>query len=164
MLCFTNSIEWLKRGLPHVHILLWLKDKLRLNQIDNIIIAEIPDFNSDKELHYIIVKNMMHGPCSPNVNIEYNDFKIESSEGGLFFLDAPGGTGKTFLLNLLSAQIQKDKKVAIAVASSGIAATLLDDGRTAHSVLQLLLNFAHEETPVCNITKNSEPCRNVSAL
>ncbi|GBN18473.1 hypothetical protein AVEN_125403-1 [Araneus ventricosus] len=90
--------------------------------------------------------------------------EIECVDGGLFFLDASGGTGKTFLFNVLSAQTQKDKKVAIAVASSGIAATLLDDGRTPHSVLQLPLNIAHEETPVCNITKNSERCRNVSAL
>ncbi|GFX05057.1 ATP-dependent DNA helicase [Trichonephila clavipes] len=27
--------------------------------------------------------------------------KIDSGNGGLFFFDAPGGTGKTFLLNLL---------------------------------------------------------------
>ncbi|GBM37039.1 hypothetical protein AVEN_129972-1 [Araneus ventricosus] len=52
--------------------------------------------------------------------------QVESGEGGSYFLDAPGGTGKTFILNLLLAQIRKDKKVAIAVASSGIAATLLD--------------------------------------
>ncbi|XP_046141612.1 uncharacterized protein LOC114882103 [Osmia bicornis bicornis] len=82
--------------------------------------------------------------------------KIESGDGGLFFLDAPGGTGKTFLLNLLLAQIRKDKGVAVAVASSGIAATLLNGGRTAHSVLKLPLNLAHEEMPVCNISKNSE--------
>nr|XP_053602892.1 uncharacterized protein LOC128670900 [Plodia interpunctella] len=82
--------------------------------------------------------------------------KIENGVGGLFFLDAPGGTGKTFLLNLLLAQIRKDKGVAIAVASSGIAATLLSGGRTAHSVLKLPLNLAHEEMPVCNISKNSE--------
>ncbi|GBO33218.1 hypothetical protein AVEN_153320-1 [Araneus ventricosus] len=85
--------------------------------------------------------------------------QVESGEGGLFFLDAPGGTGKTFLLNLLLAQIRKDKKVAIAVASSGIAATLLDGGRTAHSVLKLPLNLAHEGTPICNFPKNSERCR-----
>ncbi|XP_049308846.1 uncharacterized protein LOC125777685 [Bactrocera dorsalis] len=30
--------------------------------------------------------------------------KIEDGEGGLLFLDAPGGTGKTFLLNLLLAK------------------------------------------------------------
>ncbi|XP_037871618.1 uncharacterized protein LOC119629558 [Bombyx mori] len=82
--------------------------------------------------------------------------KIEDGEGGLLFLDAPGGTGKTFLLNLLLAQIRKDKGIAVVVASSGIAATLLNGGRTAHSVLKLPLNLAHEEMPVCNISKNSE--------
>ncbi|GBN30928.1 hypothetical protein AVEN_183436-1 [Araneus ventricosus] len=104
---------------------------------------------------------IVHGWKSALRNVHKN---IECGEGGLFFMDASGGTGKTFLFNLLSAQTQKDKKVAIAVPSSGIAATLLDDGRTPHSVLQLPLNIAHEETPVCNITKNSERCRNVSAL
>ncbi|XP_046972349.1 ATP-dependent DNA helicase pif1-like [Vanessa cardui] len=54
------------------------------------------------------------------------------------------------------AQIRKDKGVAVAVASSGIAATLLSGGRTAHSVLKLPLNLAHEEMPVCNISKSSE--------
>ncbi|XP_046965797.1 uncharacterized protein LOC124534146 [Vanessa cardui] len=82
--------------------------------------------------------------------------KVSSGRGGLFFLDAPGGTGKTYILNLLLAQIRKDKGVAVAVASSGIAATLLSGGRTAHSVLKLPLNLAHEEMPVCNISKSSE--------
>ncbi|GBN53093.1 hypothetical protein AVEN_215644-1 [Araneus ventricosus] len=36
--------------------------------------------------------------------------QVESGEGGLFFLDTPGGTGKNFLLNLLLSQIRKDKK------------------------------------------------------
>ncbi|GBO33219.1 hypothetical protein AVEN_153321-1, partial [Araneus ventricosus] len=66
VLCFMYSVEWQKRGRPHIHILLWLKDKLKPNQIDNIISAEIPDPSSDKELHDIIVKNMMHGPCGPH--------------------------------------------------------------------------------------------------
>ncbi|GBL90190.1 hypothetical protein AVEN_130314-1 [Araneus ventricosus] len=54
--------------------------------------------------------------------------QVQSGESGLYFLNAPGGTVKTFLLKLLFAQIRKDKKVAIAVASLGIAATLLDAG------------------------------------
>lgn len=44
--------------------------------------------------------------------------------GGIFFLDAPGGTGKSFLLNLLLAKIRHRQMIAIAVASSGIASTL----------------------------------------
>lgn len=61
--CFMYSIEWQKRGLPHVHILLWLKEKLRPSQIDDIISAEIPDANIDKKLHDTVVKSMIHGPC-----------------------------------------------------------------------------------------------------
>lgn len=80
---------------------------------------------------------------------------VESGNGALFFLDAPGGTGKTFLLNLLLAYVRKDKNIAVVVASSGIAATLLTGGRTAHSVLKLPLNLAQEESPICNFSKNS---------
>ncbi|GFY20158.1 ATP-dependent DNA helicase [Trichonephila clavipes] len=53
------------------------------------------------------------------------------------------------------AKIRKDRNVALAVASSGIAATLLSGGRVAHSVFKLPLNLASEETPTCNISKNS---------
>lgn len=66
VLCFMYSIEWQKRGLPHVHILIWLKDKLRPDRIDNVIRAEIPDPSSDQALHEIIIKNMIHGPCGPD--------------------------------------------------------------------------------------------------
>ncbi|CAG5058230.1 unnamed protein product [Parnassius apollo] len=40
--------------------------------------------------------------------------QIESGNGALFFLDAAGGTGKTFLLNLLLAQVRKDKNISVA--------------------------------------------------
>ncbi|GBM59733.1 hypothetical protein AVEN_40655-1 [Araneus ventricosus] len=41
----------------------------------------------------------------------------------------------------------------LAVASSGIASTLLDDGRTAHLALQLPLNLAESENLIHNISK-----------
>ncbi|KAG8235757.1 hypothetical protein J437_LFUL015378 [Ladona fulva] len=73
---------------------------------------------------------------------------ISCERGGIFFLDAPGGTGKTFLINLLLAEIRRNNKIANAVASSGIASSLLDSGRTAHSTLQLPINLAQTETPI----------------
>jgi hypothetical protein len=75
--------------------------------------------------------------------------------GGLYFLDAPGGTGKTFVLNLLLARVRMQKCVSLAVASSGIAATLLAGGRTAHSSFKLPLDMATNENPTCNITRSS---------
>ncbi|KAI8115014.1 ATP-dependent DNA helicase pif1 [Lucilia cuprina] len=80
--------------------------------------------------------------------------QIDRDNGGIFFLDAPGGTGKTFLLNLL-LKIRKDSNIAIAVASSGIAATLLSGGRTAHLVFKLPVKLEQAESATCNISKNS---------
>ncbi|CAK1594946.1 unnamed protein product [Parnassius mnemosyne] len=67
--CFMYSIEWQKRGLPHAHILIWLKEKLRPSQIDDIISAEIPDPEQDKEFYDTIVRNMIHGPCGARNSI-----------------------------------------------------------------------------------------------
>ncbi|XP_071652985.1 uncharacterized protein [Temnothorax longispinosus] len=80
---------------------------------------------------------------------------VESGAGQVFFLDAPGGTGKTFLINLLLARVRSDRGIALAVASSGIAATLLEGGRTAHAAFKLPLNLIHAKTPLCNISKQS---------
>ncbi|XP_069968843.1 uncharacterized protein [Bactrocera oleae] len=82
--------------------------------------------------------------------------KVTNDEtGGIYFLDAPGGTGKTFLISLILATIRSQNKIALALASSGIAATLLEGGLTAHSALKLPLNMQSNETPTCNVSKNS---------
>ena len=57
---------------------------------------------------------------------------IERDEGGLYTFDAPGGSGKTFLSNIILAYIRMNGKIAIATAMSGIAATLLTMGSTFH--------------------------------
>ena len=49
------------------------------------------------------------------------------------FVDAPGGTGKTYTFNTILTAVRSERRVALAVAFSGIAATLLDGGRTFHS-------------------------------
>ncbi|XP_073029440.1 uncharacterized protein [Primulina eburnea] len=58
---------------------------------------------------------------------------IMQNQSKLFFIDGPGGTGKTFLYRSMLAHLRKTGKIIIAVATSGIAATLLQGGRTAHS-------------------------------
>lgn len=61
--CLLYTIEWQKRGLPHAHILVWLKDRIRPEEIDQIISAKIPDPLIDQELFDIVTKHMIHGPC-----------------------------------------------------------------------------------------------------
>ncbi|CAF3348294.1 unnamed protein product [Rotaria sp. Silwood2] len=91
----------------------------------------------------------------PDQRAAYNAIldRINRKAGGIIFLDAPDGTGKTFVINLLLAKIRQQSKTAIAVASSEIAATLLHGGRTAHSALKLPLNLTQCEAPLCNISK-----------
>lgn len=57
------AIEWQKRGLPHVHILLWLIDRIQPEEVDLIISAELPDPDTDPTLSDIVRRNMIHGPC-----------------------------------------------------------------------------------------------------
>lgn len=79
---------------------------------------------------------------------------VENNSGRLFFLDAAGETDKTFLANLLLAKVRQSGKKALAVASSGIAATLLSDRKTAHSTFKLPLAVSLEQQSVYSIRKN----------
>lgn len=109
-----------------------------VNQLRNFVDAQKGLLTDDQRLAYDTVMR-----------------RVTNGNGGIIFLDAPGGTGKTFLLNLILAEIRKQGDIALAVASSGIASTLLDGGRTAHSALKLPLNLNQVEHPICNIGKRS---------
>ena len=61
--CYTYTIEWQKRRLPHAHILVWLKEKVHANQIDSLISAELPNPEDDPVLYNIVKSQMVHGPC-----------------------------------------------------------------------------------------------------
>jgi len=74
---------------------------------------------------------------------------VDYKTGGLFFLDAPGETGKTFVILLILATIRSRCYTALALASSGIAASFLDGNRTGHSALKLPLNLNRIDTPTC---------------
>ncbi|XP_023246107.1 uncharacterized protein LOC111643136 [Copidosoma floridanum] len=79
---------------------------------------------------------------------------VLNSCGKVFFLDALGGPGKTFLINLMLTQARSAEKLSLAVASSGVAATLVSGGRTAHSTFKLPLYVFSGEDYTCPIRKN----------
>ena len=79
---------------------------------------------------------------------------VTHSTGQLFFLNGQRDTGKTMLQNTVLQRVQDDSKVAIAVASSGIAAILLQRGRTAHSCFKIPLNATAQSS--CNVSMKSD--------
>ncbi|XP_064638336.1 uncharacterized protein LOC135494349 [Lineus longissimus] len=68
----------------------------------------------------------------------------------IFCLNASGGTGKTYLINVLLTTIRAEGNVALETALSGIAATLLNNGRTLHSRCKIPINLTEHST--CNIS------------
>ena len=59
-------IEFQKRGLPHVHMVLWLNKEdapSKPEDIDRFVTAEIPDKETSPYLHELVKTHMVHGPC-----------------------------------------------------------------------------------------------------
>lgn len=64
---------------------------------------------------------------------------------GFYFSDAPGSTGKTFIV----------KRLLASTATSGIVARFLPVSRTIHLTFKLRLGLSNKQDPICNISKNS---------
>ena len=71
----------------------------------------------------------------------------------LFFINAPGGYGKTFLLETVLSTVHSVSKIALTVASSSIAAELLEGGHTAHSRFKIPIPISDES--MCSISLQS---------
>lgn len=60
------TIEFQKRGLPHMHMAVILDRNMHPDSpqlIDRLVSAELPDPVEDPELYQLVSKHMMHGPC-----------------------------------------------------------------------------------------------------
>jgi hypothetical protein len=57
-------------------------------QLKSHVVATVPHLSQDQGIAYQKIVDL-----------------VQQEEGGIIFLDAPGGTGKTFLINLLLAKI-----------------------------------------------------------
>lgn len=59
-------VEFQKRGLPHVHMLIWLDSESKRdlqNNVDKFVSAEIPDPEKDPIGYAAVQAFMIHGPC-----------------------------------------------------------------------------------------------------
>ncbi|XP_074314478.1 uncharacterized protein LOC141649694 [Silene latifolia] len=72
--------------------------------------------------------------------------RVVRNKCGAFFLDGPGGTGKTFLYSALLANLRSHGIIALAVASSGIAASNISGGKTANSRFKIPLDLDENQS------------------
>jgi hypothetical protein len=66
---------------------------------------------------------------------------VDTGHGGLFFVDGPGGTGKTYLYKAPLATIRSQKKIVVATATSGVTPPIMSGDRTAHSRFKIPLTI-----------------------
>ena len=70
---------------------------------------------------------------------------VQNKQKEMFFFDAPGCFGKTFLIETILSTIRSERKIVIDTASSGLAATLLTGGRTIHSTFKVPQDITRTE-------------------
>jgi hypothetical protein len=64
-----------------------------------------------------------------------------------------GGTGKTYLYEALIAKVRSMDLIAVATATSGIAASIMPGGCTAHSRFKIRIKLSGNT--MCSFTKQS---------
>ncbi|CAH0563117.1 unnamed protein product [Brassicogethes aeneus] len=86
--------------------------------------------------------------------IKDNNIDVPDDFINMFYVDASGGTGKTFLFNTLLKTLRIRRFDTVTIAWTGIAASLLLAGKTAHKAFRLPLNT--ENTGRCGFPIESE--------
>ncbi|CAN0392959.1 unnamed protein product, partial [Ectocarpus sp. 12 AP-2014] len=81
---------------------------------------------------------------------------VQSKAGGIFMIDAPAGSGKTFTMNAISADLRAKGNLVLCSASTGIAALLLPGGLTAHSTFKITFGDNLASGSVCNVKSESQ--------
>ncbi|XP_056685527.1 uncharacterized protein [Spinacia oleracea] len=76
---------------------------------------------------------------------------VKQKRPGAFFIDGPGGTGKTFLYNALYAEVRLMGEIVLPTATSRIAAANIPSGRTAHSRFKIPIDT--EASLACDVPK-----------
>ena len=103
-----------------------LREEMNYNtaQLQQNVDSLLPTLNSEQQQVY---KTMIRS--------------VQPDEGKTFCLSASGGTGQTYIINVILDFLRSINKIALAITISGIAATLLHNGRTLHSRCKIPLHI-----------------------
>ena len=119
--------------------------------------TNVPKLNTQQREAYDQIIHAVNAVSHYNAQVQDGIHQAQyPSLQNCFFIDGLGGAGKTFLYNTLLSSVRADNGIALAVASSGIAALLLEGGATAHSRLKIPVNNIHEHSTCYISTQSNE--------
>jgi hypothetical protein len=147
LLLFEAKLTLTNKGLHDFLEMSFILLPVEMLRVNPQLAAEL-NYNRDV-LHVYVEQNFSRlNICQKTIVITMFN-AIGQGKGVVFFLDSPGGLGKTFVYSVLLASVRQDIHVTIGVASSGIAALLLEGGRTSHSVFKIPIAFGRDS--MCSI-------------
>ena len=136
-----------------------MRSEAQWQELQSMLEANLPSLNADQCNVYDTVLSVMADQASPQVRFMAHHLALTSwlfmypfSHGYLctlqrvLFLDGPSGTGKTFMYSMLLASVRARGGIALSVATSLIAALLLDGGKTAHSRFKIPIQLDESST------------------
>ncbi|GJT93726.1 ATP-dependent DNA helicase RRM3-like protein, partial [Tanacetum coccineum] len=133
------------RSLKDIQNMPYLAGEYMMDGYNRLIFDET-SYDQDKlKEHHV----KLYGSLTPIQKDIYSTVMdaVDNDKGGMFFVYGYGGTGKTYLYKTMSAALRSKGEIVLNVASSGIAALLLEGGRTAHSRFAIPIN---DEAPMVN--------------
>ncbi|KAG3181524.1 hypothetical protein PC128_g15113 [Phytophthora cactorum] len=120
---------------------------------NNLIRREMEGYNHDVLQETVDREHLLNEEQRSVYSTIINAVDNPTPGNTLFFIDGPGGTGKSTLLKHILAKVRLLENIPLEVASSGIASLLLMGGRTAHSTFKIPLKL--NDTSTCSIYKQS---------
>jgi len=148
-------------GIIYIYFILWLLHAhitysfFSLNLIDDLSRDYYREFTEEMKVGF----DKDHLKLIDTLNVQQRAAFDEildhvlNKRSCVFFVDGPGGTGKTYLYKALLAKVRSLNLIAIATATSGIAASIMPGGRTAHSRFKVPIKL--DANSMCNFTKQS---------
>ncbi len=131
------------------------QENIKEQQREAVYIA-IQSFNKgQKAVFNAVVGEILHGVTAdqPFAPVSEKKGSTERKSSGTF-LDAPGGTGKTFVMRTIQSFLKLRGQKVISTATSAVAASLLERGRTAHSAFKVPIPC--DSDSVCSISMDSK--------
>jgi hypothetical protein len=127
-----------------------------LEEIGNRLMNEEVRYDSEKQKNEY---QRIYNDLNNNQKIAFDAIikSVDNNEGRQIFVEGHGGTRKIYLWKAITTKIRSEGKIVLAVTSCGIAALLLEGGRTAHSRFHIPLTNTDEST--CEIKQGSDLAR-----
>ncbi|XP_022041580.1 uncharacterized protein LOC110944175 [Helianthus annuus] len=132
---------------------------------NDVTTVDVTHRDTQDELNIIVDPAHLHAQhtLNPDQQSVFHEVMhhVNRNLPGVFFIDGPGGTGKTYLYNALLAEVRSRGLIALATASSGVAANNMPGGRTAHSRFKIPINLTNN--CMCSIKKQSGAARLINS-